>query len=176
MFAVGDKVVHNDFGICKITAISRRHFPGQDEKDYYEMVPLTDDGYGTIFYITVDHGGKLREPMTCDQILSMIDAMPSIEPLEIRPTGNRMIDMENIKSTYNKLLRSGDPLDWVLLLRTIYRKGKDLAAKKRHISGYESHARENSERLLYGEIAGVMDIPVHSVESFITSRIESASS
>ena len=176
MFAVGDKVVHNDFGICRITAVSKRHFPGQDEKDYYELTPLIDDGHGTTFYITVDHGGKLRKPMTCEQILAMIDAMPTVEPLEIRPTGNRVTDMENAKAAYNSLMRSGDPQDWVLLLRTIYRKGKELSVKKKRLSEFESHARENSERLLYGEIAGVMDIPVRSVESFITTRIESASS
>ena len=69
-------------------------------------------------------------------------------------------------------MRSGNPQDWVLLLRTIYRKGKQLSARKKRISEFESHARDNSERLLYGEIAGVMDIPFRSVEGFITDRIE----
>ena len=173
MFAVGDRVVHSDYGICRITAVSKRQFPGQPEKDYYEMVPLTDDGYGTTFYTAVDHGGRLRSPMTQEQILEMIDSMPEIEPMTIASTGNRMLDMENIKNSYNALMRSGNPRDWVQLLRTIYRKGKELSVKKKRISEYESHARDNSERLLYGEISGVMDIPFHSVEHFITERIES---
>ena len=172
MFAVGDRVVHNEHGICRITGISKRQFPGQDEKDYYEMVPLADDGYGTTFYTAVDHGGRLRSPMTQEQILEMIDTMPEIEPMTIASTGNRMLDMENIKNSYNELMRSGNPQDWVLLLRTIYRKGKQLSARKKRISEFESHARENSERLLYGEIAGVMEIPFRSVEGFITDRIE----
>ncbi len=172
MFAVGDRVVHNEHGICRITGISKRHFPGQEEKDYYEMVPLADDGYGTTFYTAVDHGGRLRIPMTQEQILEMIDSMPEVEPMTIASTGNRMLDMENIKNSYNALMRSGNPQDWVLLLRTIYRKGKQLSARKKRISEFESHARENSERLLYGEIAGVMEIPFRSVEGFITDRIE----
>lgn len=172
MFTVGDKVVHNQYGICKITGISKRRFPGQEQKDYYEMTPLTDDGYGTIFYIAVDHDGLIREPMSPDQILSMIDAMPKTEPLVLEFTGNRMLDMENIKTTYSALMRSGNPQDWILLLRTIYRKGKQLSAQKKRISEFESHARDNSEKLLYGEIAGVMNIPIHSVEGFITERIE----
>lgn len=172
MFAVGDKVVHNEYGICRITGILKRRFPGQDEKNYYEMVPFSDDGYGTTFYIMTDHGGVLREPMSPDQILAMIDAMPEIEPLEIPSSGNRVLDMENVKTTYNALMRSGKPQDRVLLLRTIYRKGLQLSAKKKRVSEYESHVRENSERLLYGEIAAVMDIPVQSVERFITQRIE----
>ena len=173
MFAVGDRVVHNEHGICRITGITTRQFPGQDKKDYYEMVPLADDGYGTTFYTAVDHDGRLRSPMTQEQILEMIDSMPTIEPLSITPTGNRMLDMENIKNAYNALMRSGNPSDWVQLLRTIYRKGKQLSAQRKRITEFESHARDNSERLLYGEIAGVMDIPVHSVERFITERIES---
>ena len=173
MFAVGDCVVHSDYGICRITKISKRRFPGQDEKDYYEMVPLADDRYGTTFYIAVEHGGRLRYPMTQEQILEMIDTMPEIEPITIASTGNRILDMENIKNSYNSLMRSGNPRDWVQLLRTIYRKEKELSVKKKRISEYESHARDNSERLLYGEIAGVMEIPFCSVEHFITERIES---
>ena len=176
MFAVGDRVVHNEYGICRITGISKRQFPGRGETDYYEMVPLTDDGYGTIFFTAVEHGGRLRSPMTQQQILEMIDTMPEVEPLTVVSTGNRMLDMENIKSSYNALMRSGNPRDWVRLLRTIYSKGKELSAKKKRISEFESHARDNSERLLYGEIAGVMDIPVRSVEGFITKRIESKKS
>ena len=172
MFTVGDKVVHNEYGICRITGISKRRFPGQEQKDYYEITPLADDGYGTTIYIAVDHNGLLREPMSPDQILSMIDAMPETEPIMIQSTGNRMLDMENIKTTYFAMMRSGNPQDWVVLLRTIYRKEKQLSAQKKHISEYESHARSISERLLYGEIAGVMDIPLHSVEGFITDRIE----
>lgn len=172
MFAVGDKVVHHDYGMCKITNISRRRFPGQEEKEYYEMIPLADDGYGTTFYISVDHEGKLRAPMNREQILSMIDAMPSMDPLEIKPTGNRVLDQENVKTTYTSLMRSGNPNDWVLLLRTIYRKGRQLSAQKKRISEFESNARDHSERLLYGEIAGVMEIPVNQVEKFITMRIE----
>lgn len=173
MFAVGDRVVHREHGMCRITGIITRHFPGQDKKDYYEMVPLSDDGYGTTFYTAVDHDGKLRCPMTQDQILKMIDSMPSVEPLTIASTGNRMLDMENTKNAYNALIWSGNPSDWVKLLRTIYRKGKQLSAQKKRITEFESHARDNSERLLYGEIAGVMEIPVHTVERFITERIES---
>ena len=173
MFAVGDSVVHNEYGICRITGISKHQFPGQDEKEYYEMVPLADDGYGTTFFTAVEHGGRLRAPMTQEQILEMIDTMTEIEPLTVTATGNRMLDMENVKNSYNSLMRSGNPRDWVQLLRTIYRKGRELSAKKKRITEFESHARDNSERLLYGEIAGVMKIPFHSVEGFITKRIES---
>lgn len=172
MFAIGDKVVHHEYGICRITNICLRKFPGQEPQEYYEMTPLSDDGYGTTFYIAVDHGGKLREPLTKEQILAMIDSMPGIDPLKIESSGNRILDMENIKTTYTSLMNSGNPQDWVLLLRTIYRKDRQLSAQRKRLSEFESHARNNSERLLYGEIAGVMDIPVSHVEQFITGRIE----
>ena len=172
MFAIGDKVVHHEYGICRITNVGSRRFPGQEPKDYYEMTPLADDGYGTMFYIATDCAEKLREPMTREQILSMIDAMPETDPLKIESSGNRVMDMENIKTAYMSLMSSGNPRDWVILLRTIYQKGKRLSAERKRLSEFETHARENSERLLYGEIAGVMDIPVSRVEQFITQRIE----
>ncbi len=69
-------------------------------------------------------------------------------------------------------MNSGDPRDWVVLLRTIYRKEQQLSSQRKRLSEFETYARDNSERLLYGEIAGVMDIPVSRVEQFITQRIE----
>ena len=172
MFAVGDKVVHHEFGICKITKISVHQFTGQDIQNYYEMVPFTDDGHGTTYYIKTSQNDLLRKPMDPDQILSMIDSMPQMEPLKIESTGNRVLDAENVKNTYNMLMRSGDPQDLVLLLRTIYRKDQQLSTQKKRISEFESYARENCEHLLYGEIAGVMEIPIQSVEQFITNRID----
>ena len=53
MFAVGDKVVHHEYGICRIINIVPRRFPGQEPREYYEMTPLSEDGYGTKFYIPV---------------------------------------------------------------------------------------------------------------------------
>ena len=172
MFAVGDKVVHNDYGICRIVKVGPRRFPGQETRDYYEMTPLADDGYGTTFFMAVDQGEMLREPLSRGQILEMMDAMPDIDPLKIESCGNRAQDMENVKTEYTRLMRSGDPKDWVLLLRTIYRKSRLLSAQHKRIPEFEAYARDNSERLLYGEIAGVMEIPVNRVEQFITDRIE----
>lgn len=172
MFVVGEKVVHPEYGICRITNVGLRRFPGQEPQDYYEMTPLMDDGYGTTFYIPVENGGKLRKPLNREQIFAMIDAMPEIDPLKIEASGNRMLDMDKIKTTYTSLMNSGDPRDWVILLRTIYRKGKQLSSQRKRLSEFETYARDNSERLLYGEIAGVMDIPVSRVEQFITQRIE----
>jgi len=172
MFEVGDKVVHNDYGICRITGIMMQHFPGHEKREYYEMIPLSDDGYGTTYYTAVDHEGKLREPLSREQILSMIDMMPETKPLKIEPSGNRALDMENIRMSYNSLIRSGNPQDWVVLLRTIYRRGQNLSAQRKRISEFEAQARDTGERLLYSEIAGVMGIPLNEVEGFITARIE----
>ena len=171
MFAVGDKVVHSDYGICRVVRMGPRRFPGQETRDYYEITPLADDGYGTTFFTAVDHGGKLREPLSREQILEMIDAMPDIDPVKIESCGNRTQDMENIKTEYTRLMRSGNPKDLVVLLRTIYRKSRKLSEQHKRIPEFEAYARENSERLLYGEISGVMGIPVNRVEQFISDRI-----
>ena len=172
MFEIGDKVVHYYYGLSLISGISERSLPGQGSKKYYEISPLQDDRNGTTIYISEDQLGDIRLPMTREQILTMIDAMPEIEPLKIEPCGNRILEMENMKNAYSSLMNSGSPRDWVILLRTIWQKNQVLLAKKKRLSGYELQARENGERLLYGEIAGVMGIPRNEVERFISQRIE----
>ncbi len=172
MFAVGEKVVHNEFGICLVGNIKTSRLPGEQPREFYELTPLTDDGHGTILYVPVEHNGCLREPLSRDQILMMIDAMLEISPMKYEPETNRTQDIENTRTVYRQLMNSGDFRDWVILLKTIYQKGKLLSAQRKRLNEYDSLARDIGERLLYGEIAGVMDIPVSQVEQFITRRIE----
>ena len=171
MFAVGDKVVHSEFGICRVTNIGIYHLPGQQPENYYILTPFMDDGHGTTYYVAVSRSECLREPLRPDQICSMIDAMPDVSPLKLESAGNRAQDMENAKAAYRDLMNSGEIQDWVVLLKTIYTKGKQLSVQHKKISEFESLARETGERLLYGEIAGVMDIPVSQVEQFIAKRL-----
>ncbi len=172
MFEIGDKVVHNYYGLCLVRGISERRLPGQGSKKYYEISPLQDDQNGTTVFISEDMLGDIRPPMTREQILAMIDAMPDTDPLQIEPAGNRVIEMENLKNAYTSLVKSGSPRNWVILLRTIWLKDQALRAKKKRLSGFESQARDDGERLLFGEIAGVMEIPRDEVERFIARRIE----
>ena len=172
MFTVGDTVIHNEFGMSRITNIRPLRFPGPALQDYYEMVPLTDDIYGTTFYVAVEQENKLRSPLTKDQILVLIEKMPETDPLEIPIDGkNRLQDAEKIKEIYKSLLNSVDPHDWLVLLKTIYRKKQKLSSQRKRISEFEASMMENGERLLYGEIAGVMEIPVNQVERFISRHI-----
>lgn len=172
MFSVGDTVIHNEYGICRITDIRNGKLPGQEPQDYYVMVPLADDEYGTTFYVTVRQESCMRAPLTKEQILSLIDRMPETDPVRIPAGENRTQDAENAKAIYKSLMNSGDPHDWVVLLKTIYSKKQQLSAKRKRISEFESYAMENGERLLYGEIAGVMGIRPAQVERFIARRLE----
>lgn len=98
MFTVGDTVIHNEFGMSRITNIRSLRFPGKALQDYYEMVPLTDDIYGTTFYVAVGQENKLRSPLTREQILALINKMHETDPLEIPiDVKNRIQDVEKNK-------------------------------------------------------------------------------
>lgn len=171
MFAVGDTVMHSEFGICKVRDIKVISFSWQKPMDFYVLTPLEDDGHGSTFYVAVEQSDCLRKPLTRDQILAMIDAMPEITPLKIETYGNRTQDVESIKETYRTLMNSGNSRDWVILLKTIYQKGQQLSSQRKRLSEFDTLARDIGERMLYGEIAGVMGIPVNQVEHFIARRI-----
>lgn len=159
IFAVGDTDVHSEFRICRIKDIGFFHFPGQNPGDFYVLIPLQEDEHGSTFYVAVERSDCLREPLSWDQILSMIDAMPEIRPLEIESNGNRTQDVENIKTAYRTLMTSGNFRDWVILLKTIYQKGKVLSSQRKRLSEFDALAPDVGKRMLYGEIAGVLGIP-----------------
>lgn len=171
MFAVNDKVVHSGYGICRVRSIGIFGFLGHQNMCYV-LTPLFDDGYGTTYYVPVEQNECLREPLSREQILAMIDEMPKISPKNMDLYGSRTQDLNDIRTAYQALMDSGSVTDRIILLKTIYTKSQKLSAQRKRISEFESHARDFCERMLYGEIAGVMDIPVNHVEQFITRRIE----
>ena len=78
MFAVGDKIVYGENGVCTVEKIEPLAMSGASkDKLYYHLSPLI--GSGT-YFAPVDSGAFMRTVMSREEAEALIDAIPGIEP------------------------------------------------------------------------------------------------
>ena len=76
MYQTGEFIVYGTSGVCRVDAVGKPPFGGEEDKMYYTLVPLS--GTETI-YIPVDSPVFTRPVISREQAERLIDAIPSIE-------------------------------------------------------------------------------------------------
>ena len=78
MFAVGEKIVYGEHGVCTVERVAPLDMSGvAKNKLYYHLSPLI--GSGT-FFAPVDSEAFMRPVMDRQAAEALIDAMPGIAP------------------------------------------------------------------------------------------------
>ncbi len=165
MYQVGELIIYGPEGVCRVDAVGPLTIRGAKKgTDYYTLSPLNQGGQ---IYAPVDSKTSTRRIMTRDEALALIDKIPDV-PEEICDFSNPRLLGEH----YHVLLDSGDSLDLVRLLRAIYAKGREAAARGRRLSQVDLRSRERAEKMLHGELAISLEIPVEEVRDYIARAIE----
>ena len=164
MFQVGEVVLFGSEGVFRVDEITPKKI-GKTVSDYYVLRSVYRSS--NVLYIPVGKGG-LEEKMY--PVLSRAEIEDLIRQL---PTSTcRWIDNENErKLRYREILGCGDRLAVAGLIRTLYehRINQEKTGKKMHLS--DERFLKDAERLLYDEIALVMDIEPKEVSTYIGSRL-----
>ena len=80
MFSVGDKIVYGENGVCTVSKVAPLDHAGTSPgKLFYHLKPLIGSG---IYYTPVDSGAFMRPVISREEAEALIDAMPSIEPVD----------------------------------------------------------------------------------------------
>jgi CarD family transcriptional regulator len=167
-------IIHNKYGVCKVVGIIEKKIPGKAEpQKYYSLAPL-DDLFGTIVYTPYEtsDSGVIRDVLSAEEIDELVLALPQVEPLELPITGNKAADMDVIRTTYERIRYSSEPIELARLLKTIYRKRQNLLKNKKRISDYESSVMDDVEKILFGEIAFSLNISPDEVTDYINQKVE----
>ena len=165
MFEVNEYVFYGSEGICKIDDIVSSPFSDvKSDMKYYVLHSL--HGGSNTAYIPFDGASTLiRAVMTKAEIDSLIARIPSIELFEECP-------LKLLKEKYVLAIRSGDPFEWVRVIKTVYDRtinGRDGGKK---VSDAEKALAENAKRFLHMEMSIVLGIPSEDVENYIIERIQ----
>ena len=169
MFQPGDLVVYGATGVCRVEGVVRPEASGGDrEKLYYLLKPLYQDG---VIYAPLESGKvPMRPVISAREAEALIDRIPTIQAEAVySPT------LQALARHYQSLLRTSDCQDLLRLAMSIYRKQQAALARNRRLGMVDERYWKQAERLLHGELAAALGIPIGDVQPYIARRVAAVS-
>lgn len=164
MYQIGDLIVYGSTGVCRVEAVETpRHRPGEEERQYYLLRPLYQDG---TIRIPVDTKVFMRPVISRDEAEKLIDAIPGMNA-EVYHERN----FTQLAAHYQEALGSHECSDLIELVMSIYAKKQDAESKKRKFGQVDARFMKRAESLLYGEFSVALGIPFDDVQGYIASRV-----
>ncbi len=164
MLKVGSTIIYGS-QVCKVAAVEKKTL-GKITRDYYVLSPIYD-AKNTIFVPTDNPKllDKIREILSAEEIITLIDSMPDNEPLWFNDDKERT-------AAYKEILERGTREDIVRIIKTLYEKRQELTAVGKKLHNVDEMIFERAERIIYDEFALVLDIKREEVTPFILKQIK----
>jgi len=150
MFETGDLVIYGSSGVCEICRIAPLSF-GQ-EGLYYILRILNDKRDNFIYSpVTAAESGKvvLRKLISREDALRLLSQSPE-QRLEWIP------DLRRRNEEFTRILSSGLPENWLLLLRCLHEKQQEKKAEQRSLPHRDRELLNLTEKLFFGELSAVL--------------------
>lgn len=158
MFNIGNYVVYKH-EVCKIIELKK----GRGDKDYYTLVPLTDNTLK--IELPIDLANKsIKKLITKDYALELIKKMSEIEVVEV--------DTKLLESVYKKLLADETHESLIKIIKTTYLRNKERIDSKRKVSDKDDYYFRLAEKYLYNELSIVLDKSYDETKEFIIKEVE----
>lgn len=158
-------MLYNTRGVCRISDIAEQCISGQNLMCYV-LHPLFGESFSIA--IPVDNKAltdKMRKILSEKEIYAMIDSVTEKDTPWIENDKER-------QQVFHSILSSGDRLQIMRLIRTIYLHQKSLhhTNKKLHLA--DERIMKEAEAMLYDEFAYVLNLRPEQVIDFIARRIQ----
>lgn len=164
MYKAEDIVVYSSYGVCRISAVEERDFSGSSE-EYYVLRPVGESR--NTFYVPTKNEALtslMRKVLSKEEIQELIKTMPDENCIWIEDEAQR-------REEYRRILREGDRLELVRLIKTLYMYQQSCRDHRKKLHSADEHFLKDAESMLYEEFAYVLDIPREEVISYIKSHI-----
>lgn len=162
---IGDVVIYGTTGACEIIDICKKTVCGT-EQSYYALRPVFDSALTLYVPQKSEHLlSRIKQVMSDDQIHSLINALPDLEPLWIDNDKER-------QETYKQIIQSGDRKQIARIIRTLFEhEERQLkAGKKLHIA--DERILKEAQDILHNELAFVLNMSPEEVIPYITKTLE----
>lgn len=157
MWSINDRVMHNVYGICKICEITEREVD-DDIIKYYVMVPIDDEI--TRILVPVNKTTSIKELLTRDKIIELIQAIPQSEAVNIDNKNRR-------RMVFSDLLTKGTRLDRLGIIKILFEEKQELEKDNRKLHVRDEAILTQAEKLLHEELGYVLEIDEKDVGKFI---------
>lgn len=160
MFAVGEKIIYGENGVCTVVKIAPLDMSGaSQDKLYYHLAPYV--GSGT-YFAPVDSGAFMRPVMSREQAEALIDSIPGIEPAIC--SDNRF---NHVDAFYKELFKKHSCEALVSIIKGLRERMNERKTKSNRAETTMKRAKE----ILHGELAVALEMEIADVEGYIIQRI-----
>lgn len=161
-YYIGDYLVYDTYGICKITAIKKAALlKAMPARKYYVLAPVNSPS--STFYVPTDNEiaiAKLRKPMTEKEIRELLSAAKKEKILWIE---NRQLRSES----FHRVTDEGISPKLISLIGCLYERRQQLSLSGKKLSGTDEAIFAMAEKLVREEFAFSLDIPGEEVSQYI---------
>lgn len=157
MFAVGDKIIYGENGVCSIEKIAPLS-ASEPGKLYYHLIPLVGSG---VYFSPVNSPAFMRALISRDEAEALIAEIPLIEPAICNDKRFNHVD-----AFYKDLFKLHDCRSLVAVIKGLRQR---MADKKNKSSRAESIIKRAKD-ILYGELSVVLEIDIKEAESLVMSK------
>lgn len=160
MFAVGEKIIYGENGVCTVVKIAPLDMSGaSQDKLYYHLAPYV--GSGT-YFAPVDSGAFMRPVMSREQAEALIDSIPGIEPAIC--SDNRF---NHVDAFYKELFKKHSCEALVSIIKGLRERMNERKTKSSRAETTMKRAKD----ILHGELAVALEMEIADVEDYIIQRI-----
>lgn len=164
MYQINDYVVAGSMGICKVNAICVPDF-SKDDQLCYVLQPV--ESQGDVIYVSIDKNKlQMRKIISKLEAEDYIGNLSSIEPVWYDNDKTR-------EAAYKEALKSGNCMQWIQMTKGLYLKKQERNEKGKKLSQTDEKNFRQAERLLMGELALALEIPLEQVMTYIEEQMES---
>lgn len=164
MFQPDEYVFYGSGGICRITDIQTAPLDNMPADRLYYVMQSIHDQNGVI-YVPVDSDCVfLRRLLNREEAEALLDEIPAVGTIE---ESNAKL----LRSKYTEAMRTHEPLEWVRVIKTVYRRTGEKAGRAQRLSETERSFAESAKRYLYSELALALGLQDTDMESYITEHI-----
>lgn len=164
MYTVGDSVLYGRMGVCQVESISVPPFQKDRNRNYYKL-RAEFSSCDEVIYIPVDADSLIRSLIGSEEAEDYLDLLSRMTPQACHTRQST-----ELSSFYQKMLDSCGLQDSLLLLKTIFVKGKDLESRGKKLGQVDVRYQKLAERLVCEEFAAVL----HTTPELMRKRVYDA--
>lgn len=165
MFGKGELIIYGSNGVCEVTDITKVSLKGANKsKLYYVLQPYYQKN-GKIFTPVDNEKVIMRQVISKEEAMALIDDIPNIESLWITDDKER-------EEAYKECLRSHECREFIKMIKTLSLRKQERIAQGKKITATDERYFKQAEDNLYSELSIPLGIPKAEIGEYITKRVE----
>ena len=164
MLNVGSMVYYGLNGVCCVKGTVEKNFDGSYRR-YYELHPYFRKN--EIIFLpenNEDLKARLRPLISREDIAHILESCEQVRCPWVEPEPVR-------RESFKAILRSGNQMDIIRLIRTLYERKQELTACGKKLRTSDTGFLKDAQRLLNEEFAYVLEISPAEVPTYIRQHL-----